>query len=98
MSMSQDYPDPFRMFVNFSSALWERYSRTGILKDLDEAIRTSRLAIASIPTCTSDHGLACINLSNQLSSRYEHTNSLCDLEEAMKFVRIAVNSLPEHHF
>ncbi|RBA11796.1 hypothetical protein FPRO05_14233 [Fusarium proliferatum] len=74
-----------------------RYGRTGVIKNLEEAIKTTRKAIKLTPD--NDIYLASLldSLGTKLQSRYDRTEEMKDLEEAIEVTRKALELTPDDH-
>ncbi|KAB5536166.1 CHAT domain-containing protein [Coniochaeta sp. 2T2.1] len=75
----------------------QRYSRTGAIADLEEAIHVVREAVESTPPDHPDRSAMLNNLGTRLNDRYARTGAMADLEEAILVVREAVESTPRDH-
>jgi tetratricopeptide (TPR) repeat protein len=82
--------------VELADMLEGRYELDRTQKYLDEAIETSRRAIAL--TTTDEYSTRVIrsnNLGNLLETRYEETSALSDLQEAIDIATEALSLVPE---
>ncbi|KAL8365101.1 hypothetical protein RB595_004089 [Gaeumannomyces hyphopodioides] len=77
--------------------LGDRYSRTGAMADLEEAIRLGREAVDATPLDHPDRAKLLSNLGNRLGDRYSRTGAMADLEEAIRLGREAVDATPLDH-
>ncbi|KAH8661816.1 hypothetical protein BGZ61DRAFT_316863, partial [Ilyonectria robusta] len=79
---------------NAGTRLGYRYSRTGAMADLDEAIRLGREAIDATPLDHPARAGWLNNLGNHLRSRYSRTGAMADLEETIRLGREAIDATP----
>ncbi|RYP58987.1 hypothetical protein DL771_011041 [Monosporascus sp. 5C6A] len=101
----QDHPDRAARLNNLGNRLGDRYSRTGAMSDLEEAIgmdleeaiRVAREAVDATPQDHPDRAGWLNNLGNRLGDRYSRTGAMSDLEEAIGLVREALDATPQDH-
>ncbi|KAH8782658.1 TPR domain-containing protein [Diaporthe sp. PMI_573] len=72
--------------------LRNRYTRTGAVADLEEAITIARQAVEATPKDHPDRAGRLNNLGIRLGDRYTRTGAAADLEEAKKHYRTALNA------
>jgi tetratricopeptide (TPR) repeat protein len=82
---------------NLGTQLGNRYSRTGAITDLEEAIRVIQEAVKATPEDHPDWAGYLHNLGIQLRNRYLRTGAITDLEEAIRVAQEAVKATPEDH-
>ena len=82
---------------NLASALGTRFSRTGELADLDEAVRLLREALILRPAPHSMRSHSLNNLATALDTRFTQTGQIDDLDEAISLHREARLLLPPPH-
>ena len=96
-------PNFASMFNTIGTLLGDRYSRTGVVNDLEEAILYLRKAIdAQLPTilgqeASSNKAMFLSNLGVRLHQKYERTDMKSHLEEAIRVTQEAVDLTPENH-
>ena len=92
------------MLSTLSILFEDRYSNSGVLSDLNEAIHIARQAIeandqqAMIETSTdlSISNVLLTNLSNSLAKRGRETGNIEDTEEAIQMTRQAISQTPRN--
>ena len=86
------------MFLNtLSDHLSNKYSRTGAIADLDEAIRVRREAINTTPVHDLQRVTDLFKLGRQVDSRYSITQAIADLEELIRIMREAVEQTSQDY-
>jgi len=93
---SPDHPDYPRYLISLLAVFRSRYTRTGQLTDLLEAINLAEGGIDQVPEASHVmHAMLRYNLGQLLLDRYERTQQLEDLEQASKYFQYGVqNFLP----
>ncbi|KAH6962410.1 CHAT domain-containing protein [Ilyonectria sp. MPI-CAGE-AT-0026] len=93
-----DEDDDMAMILNnLGVRLGQRYTLTGSLENLDEAISVTRKAIEAAEGDSQDEASYSTNLSTWLGERHSQTGSIPDLDEAIKVAREAIELAPEDH-
>lgn len=82
---------------NTGVELYQKYTRTKSLVDLDEAIQTARQAVNVTPEDSPERANRLGNLSAFILARYKTTNETADLEETVKLGRLAVAATSKDH-
>ncbi|KAJ3530938.1 hypothetical protein NMY22_g8365 [Coprinellus aureogranulatus] len=77
------------------AALWERFSATGDLELVAEAIAVGKRACQLVPEGHKSLPRTLHNLSCSLYNRYKHTGNLSDLAEAISTQRRAIALAPD---
>ncbi|KAH6871883.1 CHAT domain-containing protein [Thelonectria olida] len=90
MAIAQ-YIDRAAWLNNLGVRLGDRYSRTGAMADLEEAIRVAREAVKATPEDHPDRAGRLNNLGGRLSDRYSRTRAIADLEGAKQCFNVALN-------
>jgi len=78
-------------------ALRSRFARTWAMADLDEAIRTQREVIDTVPVYDPNRFNYLENLGDVLGDRYLYVGALSDHHEAIQVTRQAVETIPDDH-
>ncbi|KID95310.1 TPR Domain containing protein, partial [Metarhizium majus ARSEF 297] len=87
--MPVDHPDQAAYLNNLGNKLEGRYERTGVIADLEEAIRVARQAVDLTPVDHPDRAGWLNDLGNKLEGRYKRTGEMADLEEASSHLHAA---------
>ncbi|KAI1359679.1 CHAT domain-containing protein [Xylaria arbuscula] len=83
-STSQDdLTDLATRMSNLGAQFGNRFHRTGVLKDLDDAIDTSKMAMNLVLPNSDCYVTVANNLANFAGISYEHTNSRDDLDDTI---------------
>jgi len=90
-----NHPNRTWQLHNLRIRLSARYSRTGAITDLEEAIQLARQIIDMTPKHYPDRAEKLNGLANQLSDRYLRLGAATDLEESIQVARQAVDAAPE---
>jgi len=86
------------MLSDLAEALRERFGRTGVRADLEEAIEVARKAVsATPPTDRSGYARRLSSLGDALRALFELTRDPRDLDEAITFKRRAAEATPTTH-
>jgi tetratricopeptide (TPR) repeat protein len=84
--------------IRQATRLAQNYQRTGVMKDLDEAIRMTGQAI--IKMLPAGHALllrSVDSIGRMLGWRFERTGAIENLNSAVEFADLAVNITPSNH-
>ena len=96
-SLATVNPEQAAVLNNLGVELYQKYTSTKSLVDLDEAIQTVRQAVDATPEDSFDRASRLGNLSAFILARYKATNETADLEETVKIGRLAVAASPKDH-
>jgi len=92
---SPDHPDYPRYLISLLAVFRSRYTRTGQLTDLLEAINLAEEGIDQVPEAyLVMHAMLRYNLGQLLLARYERTQQWEDLEQATKYFQYGVQNFP----
>ena len=75
----------------------DRYSRTGSMDDLQEAIHMGQAALDANPEDHTHRAKYLNNLGIRLCDRYSRTGLMDDLQEAIRLEQAALDATPEDH-
>jgi tetratricopeptide (TPR) repeat protein len=78
-------------------SLWTRFERTGVLADVDEAIRLARQAVADTPADDPDRADRMDALRRALLDRFRRTGAMSALDAAVEWGRQVVVAIPADH-
>lgn len=92
-----DDPDRGHYLSSLDGALQRRFERTGVLTDLEQAVKVSREAVAATPPGHRNRLAVLSNLGNALGTRFEQTGMMPDLDEAVELSREATGLVPPGH-
>jgi tetratricopeptide (TPR) repeat protein len=92
---SPDNPDYLRYLTSLVSVLRSRYTRTGQLIDLQEAINLMKEGLDQVPAdFHAMHGMLQYNLGQLLLERYERTQEWKDLEQVITHFQDGAQNFP----
>ncbi|KAI0413508.1 hypothetical protein F5X98DRAFT_378754 [Xylaria grammica] len=91
------YPDLASRLSNLCSLLFIKHTRTGNVKDLDEAISRLREGLEFIMESHADYATMLNNLGAMLLTRYEKLKTHKDLEDAVQMGDEVIRKTHEHH-
>jgi tetratricopeptide (TPR) repeat protein len=91
--------DPLRASVctHLADCLTSRYEQSGILSDLEEAVRFSRTAFKMSASGCSEHITACIHLATLLERLYQPKNDVDLLDESAELAQKALELCSSNH-
>jgi hypothetical protein len=84
--------------TTLASSLEQRFEQTGNDKDLEDAIKYSKIAFGLGSQDPAAYPSLLNNLGGQLESKYLRTGDTLLLEDAIKYTKTALNAAPEKHF
>ncbi|KAI3322281.1 CHAT domain-containing protein [Xylariaceae sp. AK1471] len=90
----EDNPDRARILINLGLYLMKRYKETENVRDIDEAIELTRMALG-ITTGDSPRAEYSIRLGQHLYKRYYSRHATADLEEAIRVTHIGLTMTPD---
>ncbi|KAL4937664.1 CHAT domain-containing protein [Aspergillus oleicola] len=93
----EGHPDRALYSNELSIQLGNRYSRTGAIIDLREAIQIGQEAVKATPEDHPDRVWRLSSLQSLLEDRYSETEAIADLEESINIGRVIVEATPEDH-
>jgi tetratricopeptide (TPR) repeat protein len=96
-AIAEDDPDRGVMLSELSATLLVRFERTGVLADLDEAVRIGTLAFDGTAADHPGHALVLCGLGEILLARFNRTGVLADLNEALRVETLALDATDEGH-
>ncbi|MGX6747264.1 CHAT domain-containing protein [Streptomyces xantholiticus] len=88
----EDNPERGRYLSELSLALRERYERSGVLDDLEQAVILGEQAVGVTPDGDPNRAGRLSNLGNRYRQRYQRTGVLDDLERAVEVGQRAVEA------
>lgn len=94
---SFDHPDRASHLNNLGSSYGHKYTRTGSIDDLTQAITHAQEAVKATPLNHPDRAMYLNNLGSSLGARYSRTGSMTDLEQATPCIQEAVDLTPLDH-
>ncbi|PPQ97438.1 hypothetical protein CVT26_006774 [Gymnopilus dilepis] len=90
-------PDRPSLLASLGTSLQRRFSHTGELSDITDAVSSSRKAVELTPDDHPNKALYCSVLSSALQDRFLLTSNLEDASEAISLSQSAVDLTPEGH-
>ena len=82
---------------NLGSALRLRFTLTGNIEDLDEAVRVGRQAVDATQVDDRNRATSLTSLGTSLRNRFEQNGEVSDLDEAVGVARQAMDAIPPDH-
>ncbi|KAI1776946.1 CHAT domain-containing protein [Hypoxylon cercidicola] len=94
----EGHPDRVKWLSVLGVRLSNKFSCTGDMTHLDEAVRTSQEAVDLSQGCDESTRVALLNnLGLRLGERHVRTGSMVDIEEAIRIMREVVKKTPKDH-
>ncbi|PVH70534.1 hypothetical protein DL98DRAFT_564136 [Cadophora sp. DSE1049] len=78
-------------------ALRGRFIRNGVMKDIEEAVKSARAAVEATPHNDPERANRLGNLGNCLSKRFQRTGQIADIDEAIVLTGMALEATPPEH-
>ncbi|AZP14896.1 CHAT domain-containing protein [Streptomyces aquilus] len=94
---AEDHPNRPAVLAACCTTLLMRFQRTGVLEDVNEAIRTGTLALDIIPENYFEAAKLFSILAEALRTRFDHTGVPADLNEAVRLGALALKTAPENY-
>ncbi|KAL9563512.1 hypothetical protein ACKAV7_012180 [Fusarium commune] len=94
---AEDHPNRPAWLNDLGVLLGERFSSTGTIDDLQQAIEIGRRAVGATPPNHPDYAGRLNTLGGLLSDRYSRTGEEADLEDSIEVGRQALLAIPKDH-
>ena len=92
-----DYPHRAHRFSNLGSLLFRRFEQTGIMDNLEHAVKANHTAIEASSPNSPNRAAMVSSLGNKLTCRFQWTGEMQDLDRAFEVTQLAVDIIPSNH-